>query len=465
MLARALAKRTSGLPAAARLFSTLPAQEPTLVTTLPNEFRVASEATGGETATVGVWIDTGSRYESDENNGVAHFLEHMAFKGTAKRSQLQLETEVENMGAHLNAYTSREQTVYYAKVLKKDVPKAVEILSDILLNSTFSQAAVERERDVILREMEEVDGQIEEVVFDRLHEVAYVGTPLARTILGPEENIKSISADDIVKYIKTHYTAPRMVLAASGAVDHDELISLSGEYFGGVPTTAPAGYTFDYEASLFSGSDVRDYNDEMELGHFAMAFEGLCWTDPDVFSLMLCQSLLGTYDRKNLATQFTAAPLAKNIAQMNYVHSMQPFCTCYNDTGLFGVYMVTPMKDKEMLSELFHHVQEEMVAITTGVSDEDLERAKAQLKYNMLQQIDGTSQNAEEIGRQMLTFGRRMSLAETFARIDGIEAADAARVAEKVIWDQELALAAVGPNLKYVGDLNYLRRGTYWNRL
>merc|ERR1719478_311069 len=187
----------------------------------------------GETATVGVWIDAGSRYETDANNGVAHFLEHMAFKGTAKRSQLQLETEVENMGGHLNAYTSREQTVYYAKVLKKDVPKAVELLSDILTNSTFSSAAVERERDVILREMEEVDGQIEEVVFDRLHEVAYVGTPLARTILGPVENINSISADDIVKYVKTHYTAPRMVLAAAGAVDHDEVAKLAGDYFGG----------------------------------------------------------------------------------------------------------------------------------------------------------------------------------------------------------------------------------------
>ena len=127
------------LRAQARRFSSVPAQAPTAVSTLANEFRVASEATGGDTATVGVWIDTGSRYESDANNGVAHFLEHMAFKGTAKRSQLQLETEVENMGAHLNAYTSREQTVYYAKVLKKDVPKAVEMLSDILLNSTFSQ--------------------------------------------------------------------------------------------------------------------------------------------------------------------------------------------------------------------------------------------------------------------------------------------------------------------------------------
>jgi len=414
---------------------------------------------------VGVWIETGSRYESDANNGVAHFLEHMAFKGTSKRSQLQLETEVENMGAHLNAYTSREQTVYYAKVLKGDVPKAVEMLSDILLNSSFSQAAVERERDVILREMEEVESQIEEVIFDRLHEVAYVGTPLARTILGPVENINSIMADDIVKYVKTHYTAPRMVLAAAGAVDHDELATLAGDYFGGVPQVAPEGLTYEALPSLFTGADVREYNDDMPLAHFALAFEGLSWTHPDVFPLMLCQSLLGTVDKKNTSGQFTSSPLAKYLARDGLAESMQPFCTCYNDTGLFGLYFTANMDDKYKTHDLFHHVQEEMVAITTGVSDEDVARAKMQLKYNILQQMDGTSPTAEEIGRQMLTFGRRMNLAETFARIDAIEPADVARVSEAIIWDQEVAFAAMGPNLKTVGDMNHLRRGTYWNRL
>jgi hypothetical protein len=543
----------------ARSFSAV-AQQPTSVSTLPNGMRVASESNGGETATVGVWIETGSRYESDSNNGVAHFLEHMAFKGTGKRSQLQLETEVENMGAHLNAYTSREQTVYYAKVLKGDVPKAVEMLSDILLNSSFSQArmrmlppsppptpppththhhhhhhhhhtptppllqpsppgtaaypqriaspprspptpldapffpsdppqaAVERERDVILREMEEVESQIEEVVFDRLHEVAYVGTPLARTILGPVENINSIMADDIVKYVKTHYTAPRMVLAAAGAVDHDELATLAGDYFGGVPTVAPEGLSYESLPSLFTGSDVREYNDDMPVAHFALAFEGasslatsphpessqalqkrsacahlargppqtpnaarvagLSWTHPDVFPLMLCQSLLGAVDKKNSSGKFTSSPLAKYLARDGLAESMQPFCarplfetahrpgwrvgagwgavggegygrpvsapagpgtegvasrvqtrppclwggcdqggsalltplhrartgTCYNDTGLFGVYFTANMEDKYKTHDLFHHVQEEMVALTTGVGDEDVVR-------------------------------------------------------------------------------------------
>jgi processing peptidase subunit beta len=272
-------------------------------------------------------------------------------------------------------------------------------------------------------------------------------------------------ADDIVKYVKTHYTAPRMVLAAAGAVDHDELATLAGDYFGGVPTVAPEGLSYEALPSLFTGSDVREYNDDMPLAHFALAFEGLSWTHPDVFPLMLCQSLLGAVDKKNTSGKFTSSPLAKYLARDGLAESMQPVCTCYNDTGLFGLYFTANMEDKYKTADLFHHVQEEMVALTTGVSDEDVVRAKMQLKYNILQQIDGTSPTAEEIGRQMITFGRRMNLAETFARIDGIEPADVQRVAEAIMWDQEVAFAALGPGLKTVGDMNHLRRGTYWNRL
>merc|ERR1711990_986329 len=192
----------------------------TEVSTLSNGLRVASENTGGETATVGVWIDAGSSFETDADNGSAHFLEHMAFKGTTKRSQAELEKEIENIGGHLNAYTSREQTVYYAKVFEKDVPQAVDILSDILQNSQLDKGAIERERGVIMREMEEVMSNKEEVIFDELHATAYQGNSLGRTILGPEANIMSIQQDDLQKYIQTHYTAPRMVVAGAGAIQH-----------------------------------------------------------------------------------------------------------------------------------------------------------------------------------------------------------------------------------------------------
>lgn len=163
---------------------------PTCVSTLENGMRVASEDSGAPTATVGLWIDAGSRYENERNNGVAHFLEHMAFKGTDKRSQTDLELEIENLGAQLNAYTSREQTVFYAKCLKRDVQKALEILADIIQNSKLGEAEIERERGVILREMQDVETNLQEVVLDHLHATAYQGTALGRTILGPTDNIR-----------------------------------------------------------------------------------------------------------------------------------------------------------------------------------------------------------------------------------------------------------------------------------
>jgi processing peptidase subunit beta len=238
---------------------------PTEVSLMKNGIRVATEDSGIPTATVGLWIDTGSRFENDDNNGVAHFLEHMAFKvsvtahgsapvetrvsvvlfsslnsrcsldqGTSRRSQTDLELEVENMGAHLNAYTSREQTVFYAKCLTKDIPRAVDILADIVQNSKFGEAEIERERGVILREMQEVETNLQEVVFDHLHAVAFQGTPLGRTILGPTKNIKSISRKDLVDYINDHYKGPRMVLAAAGGVDHAALINLAEAHLGSI---------------------------------------------------------------------------------------------------------------------------------------------------------------------------------------------------------------------------------------
>ena len=228
------------------------------VTTLESGLRVASETVqGSATATVGVWIDAGSRYETAENNGVAHFLEHITFKGTSKRTKQQLEVEIENMGGHLNAYTSREQTVYFAKVFKSDVGKAVEILSDILLNSKLEDAAIEREKDVILREMTEVNKQKEELVLDHLHATAFQGTGLGRTILGSEENIVNMKQQHLKDYISTHYTANRMVIAGAGAVDHNELCDLAAKHFGNLPTVAPGAAAVAMEPAIFTGSDYR----------------------------------------------------------------------------------------------------------------------------------------------------------------------------------------------------------------
>ncbi|XP_067132917.1 mitochondrial-processing peptidase subunit beta [Centruroides vittatus] len=432
----------------------------TTVSKLDNGLRIATEDSGTSTCTVGLWIDAGSRYETEKNNGVAHFLEHMAFKGTAKRSQVDLELEVENMGAHLNAYTSREQTVYFAKCLSKDLEKAVEILADIIQNSKFGEAEIERERGVILREMQEVETNLQEVVFDHLHSVAYQGTPLGRTILGPTENIKSISRDDLVDYINNHYKGSRIVLAGAGGIKHDELVkyankylgSLSNEYKSGIPEALPCRFT---------GSDVRVRDDAMPLAHIAIAVEGCGWTNPDNIPLMVANTLIGMWDRSLGGGANVSSKLAQNTATHNLCHSFQSFNTCYKDTGLWGIYFVS---EGLTIDDMVYNVQNEWMRLCTSVTDGEVVRAKNLLKTNMFLQLDGSTPICEDIGRQMLCYGRRIPIPELEARIEAVDAKTIRDVCTKYIYDRCPVVAAVGPT-EGLTDYNRIRAGMYWIRV
>merc|ERR1719154_157936 len=422
--------------------------------------RVASEDSGSPTATVGLWIDTGSRYETAANNGVAHFLEHMAFKGTAKRTQTGLELEVENMGAHLNAYTSREQTVFYAKCLAGDLDGAVEILSDILTNSTFGQQEIERERGVILREMQEVEMNLQEVVFDHLHAVAYQGTPLGRTILGPAKNIKSISRDDLTHYINTHYKGPRMVLAGSGGVNHEALCKMAETHFAKIGIDCPNEIPIDMNCR-YTGSDVRVRDDLMPLAHVAIAVEGCGWTNPDNIPLMVANTLIGNWDRSMGGGANNSSPLAQYCAEKGFAHSFQSFNTCYKDTGLWGIYFVTDALNQE---NMVYNIQHEWMRLATSVTDFEVNRAKNLLKTNMLLQLDGTTPICEDTGRQMLCYGRRMPQHELEARIDAVDAQLVKDTCYKYIYDRCPVAAAIGP-IENLPDYNILRSSLYWLRM
>ncbi|KAK2883292.1 mitochondrial-processing peptidase subunit beta isoform X2 [Channa argus] len=452
------------LPAGAyRLLATKAAQQVALnvpetkVTTLENGLRVASEDSGLTTCTVGLWIDAGSRYENERNNGTAHFLEHMAFKGTRKRSQLDLELEIENMGAHLNAYTSREQTVYYAKAFSKDLPRAVEILADIIQNSTLGEAEIERERGVILREMQEVETNLQEVVFDYLHATAYQSTALGRTILGPTENIKTINRGDLVEYITTHYKGPRIVLSAAGGVSHDDLINLARYHFGKLPGRYQ-GEAPSVPLCHFTGSEIRVHDDKMPLAHIAIAVEAVGWSHPDTIPLMVANTLIGNWDRSFGGGVNLSSKLAQMACQGNLCHSFQSFNTCYTDTGLWGLYMVC---EPSTVSDMMHFTQMEWMSLCTSVTETEVARAKNLLKTNMLLHLDGSTPICEDIGRQILCYSRRIPLHELEARIDAIDAKTIKDVCTKYIFNKPPAIAAIGP-IEQLPDYNQICGGMFW---
>ena len=365
------------------------------------------------------------------------------------------------MGGHLNAYTAREQTVYYAKVFKKDLARAVDILADILQCSNLDEQAIDRERGVILREMEEVEKQNEEVIFDHLHSIAYQGTGLGRTILGPVENIKSIQRADLLEYIQRNYTAPRMVLAAAGDIEHKELVKLAEAAFASLPKESAFGPVAT-ETAEFTGSEVRIRNDEIDRVNIATCVEGVGWTHPDYFPLLVAQSIVGSWDRGLGAGGNVSSRLAQNLAKHALVDSFMSFNTCYKDTGLFGLYFVTP--DRIRLDDIFYFLVQEWIRLSTGIAEHEVERAKNQLKTSILLQLDSTTAICEDIGRQMLTYGRHMTPYEIDARIEAVTVKDVKAVASRYIYDRDLAIAAMGP-IEAMPDYTRIRSNMSWLRV
>lgn len=432
------------------------------MTKLANGIRVATEEWPGETASVGVFINAGSGFETKENNGVAHFLEHMAFKGTTNRTKAQLETEAENLGAQFNAYTSREHTVYFAKSFKNDVPKTVEILGDILQNASFTKEAVESERHTILREAQEVENNSEEALFDYLHSAAFQGTSYGFPILGSQENIKSIKREDLIKYVKTYYTGPNMVVAAAGPIKHEDLCAQVEKAFGSIPNTEdPRIKAQRAQPVEFTGSEIRIRNDDHPLVQAAIAVEGVGWSDPDYYVLVLIQTMLGNWDRTVGGGQHLASRLCEEIATEGLAHQMTTFMTNYATTALFGNTFVTPSR---RVDDLVYSILNEWQRIGNGATAKEVERAKNKLKANTLMQLDGTTPIMENIGRQMLTLGRHMSHGEVYQRLNDITVADVKRVAKTYLTDVSPAVVCMGPT-EYFPDYNVTRGWTYWNRM
>lgn len=430
---------------------------------LPNGLTVASEVMPGtKTATVGVWINAGSRADNPKSSGTAHFLEHLAFKGTGKRSQLNLELEIENLGSQINAYTSRENTVYYTKCLENDISQNIDILSDLLTKSKLEARAIENERHVILQESDEVDKMYDEVVFDHLHAVAFKNQDLGRTILGPRELIKTINRSDLVNYIQTNYKGDRMALIGVGCVNHDELVKKAEQFFGHIkkseiPFTQNGG-----DLPIFYGDEIRIQDDSLPNTYVALAVEGVSWSAPDFFTASVANGIVGTWDRSIGIGSNSPSPLAVTAAtggpnQTPIANSYMAYTTSYADTGLMGVYF-TAEKDADL--KLFvEAVQKEWSRLkSNNITDDEIERSKAQLKASLVLALDDSTAIAEDIGRQLVNTGNRLSPEDVFERVESITRKDVVDWANYRLKDRPVAVSAIG-NVKTLPSHKEITKG------
>ncbi len=399
------------------------------ITTLPSGLRVVTDHIPHvESAAVGVWVDVGARHEAAEVNGVAHLLEHMAFKGTTTRSAQRIAEEIEAVGGSVNAYTSRENTAYYARVLKNDLPLAVDILSDILQRSTFDEAELARERAVIIQEIGQSFDTPEDLIFDQFQEVLYPDQPLGRPILGTEELIKSIPRADIAGYMKRNYVAPGMVLAAAGNVDHAALVAQAETSFseigrGDAPQAAPARY---------AGGE-RFENRESEQVHFTLGFDGVPYGDPDYYASSVLSYLLGGGMSSRLFQEIRE--------KRGLVYSIYAFTSPYRDGGNFGVYAGT---GEDEVDELVPVLADEMQKVTVKVDADELARTKAQMKAGLLMSLESTSSRCERLGQNMLIHGRVFGYQEIIDKIDAVDEAAVAAVARRIMGSKP-TVAALGP--------------------
>ena len=337
----------------------------TRLTTLPNGFRIVTEHMPGlESASAGIWVTAGGRHERAEQNGIAHFLEHMAFKGTARRSALQIAEEIEDVGGYINAYTSREMTAYYARVLSRDVLMALDVIADIVLNPLFRKTDIETERHVILQEIGQALDTPDDIIFDWLQEASYPSQPFGRTILGPSERVSAFGRTDLQGFVAEHYGPGQMILAAAGAVDHDAIVRQAEGLFG-LMTAQPQKL---FQPATFKGAERREIKD-LEQVHFAMAFEAPGYRDPAVYTSQIYATAMGGGMSSRL--------FQKIREERGLCYSIFAQSGAYDDTGQITLYAGT---SAEEIGDLTTLTIDELKRAADDMTEAEVNRAKAQMR-------------------------------------------------------------------------------------
>ncbi|AXC49082.1 insulinase family protein [Paracoccus suum] len=404
--------------------------DPIRISTLPNGLRVVTKTMSGlHSASIGVWVNAGGRDERAEQNGIAHFLEHMAFKGTARRSALQIAEAIEDVGGYINAYTSRDVTAYYARVLSADTGLALDVISDIVLHPAFDQREIEVERGVILQEIGQALDTPDDIIFDWLQEAAYPDQAMGRTILGPAERVACFGRSDLSGFVAEHYGPGQMIVAAAGAIDHDTVTRQAELAFGHLRATSCA----PREPARWRGVESRHIKD-LEQAHFALGFEGPGYLAPDYFSAQIWTSALGGGMSSRL---FQTLREKRGLCYSIFAQS-----GFHEDTGMVTIYAGTSAED---LGDLARLTIDEVKRSAEDMCDEEIARAKAQLRAGMLMGLESPSTQAERMARSLAIWGRVPDATEIAERIAAVTVAEVRDHAERLIAAAQPALAIYGP--------------------
>jgi predicted Zn-dependent peptidase len=397
---------------------------------LPNGFRIAVEPVpGAESAAIGVWVTAGGRNEAEAETGIAHFLEHMAFKGTATRSARDIAEAIEDVGGYLNAWTARDMTAYYARVLPADTGLALELLADILRAPAFDPAEIETERGVILQEIGQAADTPDDIIFDWLQEAAYPGQAIGRSLLGPPERVRGFGRADLIRFTGAHYGAGRMILAAAGAVDPDALLAQAAALFGDM-APGPAGAA---PPARFEGRECRR-DHPLEQAHVALAFPAPGYRDRAFFAAQVATVALGGGMSSRLFQE-----LREKRGLCYTVFAQAGAC---DDSGLMTLYAGTGGDEVAGLAGLAADEIRRAAADLTGA---ETARARAQIRAGLLMGLESPSARADRLARLVATWDRLIPVAETVAAIDAVDAASARDWLAGLCAPGGLAMALYGP--------------------
>jgi predicted Zn-dependent peptidase len=411
--------------------------EPIQLTRLPSGLTVVTERMDRvETVSIGAYVASGSRNESKEENGVSHFLEHMAFKGTTTRSAAAIAEEVEAVGGHINAYTAREQTAYYVKMLKEDTALGFDIIGDILTRSVFEPEELERERGVILQEIGQANDTPDDIIFDHFQSTAYPDQALGRAVLGSEEVIRGMPRSLLTDYMRRNYTNSNVVVAAAGHLQHQNILDLVQKHFADLPGSVPPRFS----DATYTGGEFRQERD-LDQVRVVLGFPSVGYGDTDYYPTMLLSTLLGGGMSSRLFQEIRE--------KRGLVYSIYSFAAPFQDGGLFGIYAGTGESEA---AELMPVMLAELGKVQTSITEAELSRARAQLKASLLMSQESTGSRCEQLARQIQTFGRVIPTAEVLAKINAVTQADICRAAARH-FRASPTLATVGPSAQ-VPSLN-----------